>query len=151
MAAGYDELTPEQRMLVDRAREATFRSYAPYSEFNVGAAVLLSDGEIVEGSNQENAAFPSGLCAERTACFYAHSRFPDARFVAIAIAARDKDGEFVAQPIPPCGACRQALLEYEALSGRPVQVLLAGRDKVLIVESVSALLPLSFSNSHLKS
>ena len=119
---------------------------SPYSRFNVGAAILLSDGNIVTGANQENAAFPSGTCAERTACYYAGANYPDAHFEKIAIAARGTDGLEVVQPIPPCGACRQALLEYEKLAGHDVEVLLAGRDEIYILPSVKALLPLSFSD-----
>lgn len=141
-----EELDATQRMLVEKAKEATYRSYAPYSHFSVGAAILLDNGETVVGSNQENAAYPSGLCAERSAAYYAHGRYPDARFKAIAIAARDTDGEFCDAPISPCGACRQALLEYEVLAGHPVQVLLAGKDKVYVLESVKSLLPFAFTN-----
>lgn len=141
----YDELTAGERRLTEAARTATERSYAPYSHFRVGAAILLDNGETVEGSNQENVAFPSGTCAERSACFYAHSRYPEARFETIAIAARGTDGEFTAEPTAPCGACRQALLEYELLAGHDVPVLLAGRDFVYRVPSVRSLLPLSFT------
>ncbi len=141
----YDELSPEDRHLVDLAREATHRSYAPYSKFCVGAAILLSNGEIVTGSNQENAAFPSGTCAERTACYYAHSRYPEAKFETIAIAARGTDGLEIANPVAPCGACRQALLEYETLAGKNVKVILIGRDEIYILPSVSSTLPLAFS------
>ena len=107
----YDELDPTDRSLVDAAREATFRAYSPYSHFSVGAAILLDNGETVTGSNQENAAYPSSLCAERTAAYYAHSRYPDAKFMTIAIAARETSGNEIKTPISPCGACRQALLE----------------------------------------
>lgn len=141
----YDELSPEQEMLCAAAREATERSYAPYSHFRVGAAIALDNGTTVTGANQENVAFPSGTCAERSACFYAHARYPQARFKTIAIAARGTDGEFVAEPVAPCGACRQALLEYETLAGAPVDVLLCGRDKVYRFPSVASLLPLCFS------
>lgn len=141
----YDELSPEDRHLVDLAREATHRSYAPYSKFCVGAAILLSNGEIVTGSNQENAAFPSGTCAERTACYYAHFRYPEAKFETIAIAARGTDGLEIANPVAPCGACRQALLEYETLAGKNVKVILIGRDEIYILPSVSSTLPLAFS------
>ena len=134
--ASIEELSPSERSLVEAAREATSRSYAPYSHFHVGAAILLDNGETVTGSNQENAAFPSGTCAERTACYYAHSRYPDSRFAAIAIAARGTDGEELAQPIAPCGACRQALLEYETLAGRDVKVILTARDKVYILSLI---------------
>lgn len=144
--ARYDELSETDRRLVDTAREATQRSYAPYSHFRVGAAVLLDNGEIVSGANQENAAYPSGLCAERTAAFYAHARYPEAKFVAIAIAARDTSGSEIADPISPCGACRQSLLEYETLAGGPVKVLLVGNDKVYILESIKSLLPFAFTD-----
>lgn len=139
------ELSDSERRLVDIAREATYRAYAPYSDFKVGAAIELSNGEIVSGNNQENAAFPSGLCAERTAAFYAHSTSPDAYFKSIAIAARGGNNEFIAEPISPCGACRQVLLEYEKIGGEDVKVYLAGKDKVYIVPSVKSILPLAFS------
>lgn len=141
----YDELSDDDRRLVDEARRATERSYAPYSHFHVGAAILLDNGEIVTGSNQENAAYPSGTCAERTTCYYAHSRYPDARFEAIAIAARGTDGHEVASPISPCGACRQALLEYETLAGHDVRVILAGHDRIYILPSVRSTLPFAFT------
>lgn len=144
--AAIDELPEDMRVLVQRARQATHRSYAPYSHFNVGAAIKLSNGEIVTGSNQENAAFPSGTCAERTACFYAHSRYPEAKFTAIALAAKGADGQFTEAPIPPCGACRQALLEYEKLAGAPVPVIMAGRDKAYILPSVKSMLPFAFED-----
>lgn len=143
--AQYDELTETDRRLIDEARQATERSYAPYSRFHVGAAILLDNGETVTGANQENAAYPSGTCAERSACYYAHARYPEARFIAIAIAARGTDGLEVADPISPCGACRQALLEYETLAGRNVRVILAGRDRIYILPSVRATLPLAFT------
>lgn len=140
----YDELTERQRRLVDLAREATDRSYAPYSKFRVGAAIELSNGEIVTGSNQENAAYPSGTCAERTAAFYAHAAYPDAKFKAIAIAAIATDGHEIADPVAPCGACRQALLEYETLAGENVEVILVGSNAIYILPSVRSTLPLAF-------
>lgn len=143
-AAEYSELSPQLMMLAEIAKEATYRSYCPYSHFSVGAAILLSNGQIISGSNQENAAYPSGTCAERVACFYAHSQYPDAKFKAIAIAARDTSGQFVEQPIAPCGACRQALLEYERLAKGPVQMLLAGRESALLIHSIADMLPLAF-------
>lgn len=145
IVAAYDELSATDRELVDRARQAAQRAYAPYSHFSVGAAILLSDGAIIEGSNQENAAFPSGLCAERTAAFYAHSSHPDAKFRAIAISAIDTDGNEIASPIAPCGACRQSLLEYEVLAGAPVKVMLIGRNEIYIIPSVKSLLPVAFT------
>lgn len=144
-ACDYEELSDIDRQLVDLARQATFRSYAPYSKFRVGAAILLDNGEIVVGANQENVAYPSGLCAERTACFYAHATYPEAKFVTIAIAARGTDGIEVEGPIAPCGACRQSLLEYENLAGHGVKVMLIGQSGIHILPSVKSLLPFAFS------
>lgn len=141
----YNELSDIESRLVDEARKATYRSYAPYSHFNVGAAIELGNGEIVAGANQENAAFSSGTCAERSACFYAHSQYPDTDFRRIAVAARDNSGEFIENPIPPCGSCRQSLLEYETLAGHPVGVLLVGREKIYRLPSIKSLLPLAFT------
>ena len=141
----YDELSESRRRLVDLARAATDRSYAPYSHFRVGAAIELDNGEIVTGSNQENAAYPSGICAERTAAYYAHATYPDAKFKAIAIAAIGTDGCEVADPVAPCGACRQALLEFETLAKHDVEVILVGSDAIYILPSVRSTLPLAFS------
>lgn len=146
LSVGYDELSESDRRLVDAARGMTRKSYAPYSLFSVGAAVLLDNGKIVTGSNQENAAYPSGICAERTAAFYANANYPDARFTAIAIAARDTSGEEVAEPISPCGACRQVLAEYEQLASHDVKVILAGRGNIYVLPSVKSLLPLAFTS-----
>ncbi len=143
--ARYSELDEADRRLVDAAREASHRAYAPYSHFNVGAAILLSNGQTVSGANQENAAFPSSMCAERTAAYYAHAAYPDARFECIAIAAIGTDGREVAEPVSPCGACRQALLEYEHIGAKDVKVLLVGRDEIYVLPSVRSLLPLSFT------
>ncbi len=140
----YDELNDSQKHLVEKAREACRRSYAPYSKFHVGAAIALDNGETVTGSNQENAAYPSGTCAERTAAYYAHSTYPEARFKAIAIAAIGTDGREVAEPVSPCGACRQALLEYETLSRNNVEVILVGSQKIYVLPSVRSTLPLAF-------
>ncbi len=139
-----EELTPEEVKLLDEARRATYRSYAPYSHFSVGAAVALADGTIVCGSNQENAAYPSGLCAERTAVFYANSRYPDQPIRRICIAARDTEGQFLQRPISPCGACRQVLLEAEQRAKNAIEVLLYGTDSVYIISSIKDLLPLEF-------
>lgn len=143
--AAYDELTAADRRLTGLAREATSRSYAPYSHFHVGAAIVLDNGETVTGANQENVAYPSGTCAERSACFYAHARYPEAKFVAIAIAAVGTDGKEISEPVAPCGACRQALLEYEMLAGHDVRVILCGSQCVYILPSVRSLLPLAFT------
>lgn len=141
-----EELSDTEVKLVDKARESTYRSYAPYSNFSVGAAILLDNGEIVCGANQENVAFPSGLCAERTAAFYAHAEHPEQKFSMIAIAARGVDAEFLAEPISPCGACRQSLLQYELLAGHEVPVLLVGRDYVYRLPSIRSLLPFAFTS-----
>ncbi len=143
--ADYAELSETDRALVDAARSAVSCSYAPYSNFHVGAAIRLDNGEIVKGANQENAATPSSLCAERTAAYWAHANYPDARFRAIAIAARDGSGREVVAPISPCGACRQALLEYETLAGTNVKVILVGAGEIYIAPSVRSLLPLAFT------
>lgn len=143
---GFDELSAGDAALLETARKATYRSYAPYSHFSVGAAILLDNGVTIEGANQENAAYPSGTCAERSACYYAHAQYPEARFRKIAIAARGTNGEFTPTPTAPCGACRQALLEYEKLAGAPVEVLLASADRVYRFPSVASLLPLSFAD-----
>jgi cytidine deaminase len=140
-----DELSQADKDLVEKACAATYRSYAPYSHFCVGAAIALDNGEVVTGANQENAAFPSGICAERSACFYAGAQYPQAKFVKIVIAARGEDGQFLATPISPCGACRQSLLEYETLAGHDVEVMLVSRTQVYVAPSVKSLLPLAFS------
>ncbi len=145
-ALNYDELSETDRNLIDLAKDATSRSYAPYSRFRVGAAIALDNGEVVVGSNQENAAYPSGTCAERSACFYAHARYPEAKFRTIAIAARNTDGNYTPIPTAPCGACRQALLEYETLAGAPVRVLLYGSETCYALPSVASLLPLCFTS-----
>lgn len=141
-----DELSEVERTLVDKASQSTYRSYAPYSHFSVGAAILLDNGSIVCGANQENVAFPSGLCAERTAAFYAHAEHPEHKFAMLAIAARGVDAEFLAEPISPCGACRQSLLQYELLAGHDVPVLLVGRDYIYRLPSIRSLLPLAFTS-----
>lgn len=139
----YTELCDEDKKLIDLAKESTGHAYAPYSCFHVGAALLLENGEIVTGANQENAASPSSLCAERTTCYYASARYPGVRFVKLAIAAFTK-GRFLPNPISPCGACRQAVLEYENLGGQPVEVLLYGTEGIYVFDSVKDLLPLCF-------
>lgn len=144
-ALEYSELSPAEQHLVDVARQYTSHAYAPYSHFNVGAAIELENGEVIPGANQENAAFPSGTCAERTACYSAGARFPGVKFSRIAVAARGVDGTELPSPVAPCGACRQALLEYETLAERPVPVLLVGRDTIYRLPSVASLLPLTFS------
>ena len=146
----YEELDEADRHLIDTAREATRRSYAPYSRFAVGAALRLIDGTIVSGSNQENAASPSGLCAERTTLFYANSRYPDQAVDTLAIAARNERGEFLSEPISPCGACRQVMVETEKRYNRPMRILLYGTGGIYEIRGVGGLLPLSFDASAMK-
>ena len=143
----YEELNREDRELVNAACEATQRSYAPYSHFSVGAAARLADKTIVTGSNQENAAYPSGLCAERTTLFYANSRYPDQAVDTLAIAARNERGEYLEDPIPPCGACRQVMMETENRFKHPMRILLFGQKGIYELKNVGALLPLSFNAS----
>mgnify|MGYP003305230332 CR=1 FL=1 len=145
-----DELSAEDREVVDAARRATANSYAIYSHFNVGAAVRLEDGTVVCGTNQENAAYPSGICAERTTLFWANSQYPDKAVTLLAIAARTDGGE-LERPIPPCGACRQVMLETEKRYNRPMKIILFGTKECYVLEEgVKALLPLSFDAGFLE-
>lgn len=144
----WDELAAEDQKLVQAAKDATNGSYAPYSGFCVGAAARLGDGTIVIGNNQENVAFPSGLCAERTTLFAANAQYPDQLVLALAIAARNKDG-FLSQPIPPCGGCRQVISGVEQRYNQPIRILLYGTAGIHVVDGIDALLPLQFSNEYL--
>lgn len=139
----YDELSDDDRRLVDEAKRMTATSYAPYSRFHVGAAIRMADGSVATGSNQENAAYPSGTCAERTAAYHASAVKPGVAMKKIAVAAWT-GGRFQSRPISPCGACRQALAEYEKLYG-PIEVLLYGEECVYVLPSVASLLPLTFT------
>ena len=145
-----DELSAEEQQLVEAAKEATTRSYAPYSHFHVGAAALLANGEIISGTNQENAAYPSGICAERTTLFYANSQHPQQAVKALAIAARTSEGHWTETPISPCGACRQVMTETENRFGKPMQDLLCSAQEVFVIESAKDLLPVSFGSEDLK-
>jgi cytidine deaminase len=141
----YNELNFDEKFLVDCAKEATFKAYAPYSKFQVGAAARLANNEIVTGNNQENVAFPSGLCAERTTLFYANSQYPDQAVKALAVAAYT-EGDFLDKPISPCGACRQVILETEMRFNQPVRILLYGKKEIYIIEGINDLLPLAFGS-----
>ena len=145
----YDELSDQDKQLIDKAKEMTQHSYAPYSKFKVGAAALLANGAIVTGSNQENAAYPSGLCAERTTLFYANSQYPDQAVLTLAIAARTEQ-DFIDNPIPPCGACRQVILETETRYNHPVRILLYGKKEIYLIKGIRDLLPLSFDGSEME-
>ncbi|MCR4772737.1 MAG: cytidine deaminase [Prevotella sp.] len=144
-----DELSAADMELVNKAIAATNNSYANYSNFHVGAAVRLSDGKIVIGANQENAAFPSGLCAERTALFAAQANFPDLSVCTLAIAAKNANG-LLKHPITPCGACRQVILEIEDRYKRDIRILLYGTEGVYCFDSVKDLLPFSFVDANMK-
>lgn len=144
-----DELDNEKRMLVEKAIEATSKSYANYSKFNVGAALLLENGEIILGANQENAAFPVSLCAERTAIFAAQTQYPDQPIKMIAIAARTPNG-LTEDPITPCGSCRQVMLGIEERYGKPIKILLYGTRCVYEIDKASDLIPLSFVDSSMR-
>ena len=141
----YHELTADEQKLAEAAREATRRSYAPYSRFHVGSAVLLANGTVITGTNQENVAYPSGLCAERTTLFYANSQYPDVAVKMLAIAACDANGKMQSTPISPCGACRQVMVETEKRFKHPIRILLCGTEEVYVAENTSCLLPLSFN------
>ena len=140
-----EEMEQQDRELVAAAEKARLGSYSPYSHFSVGAALRLEDGTIVLGSNQENAAYPSGICAERTAMFAASANYPGMAFDTLAIVAGLHD-ETCGEPATPCGACRQVMAEYQTKGGRPLKVILAGADKIYKFSKVDDLLPLIFDS-----
>jgi cytidine deaminase len=145
------ELTAAERDLLEKARQSHKMAYAPYSNFHVGAAVLLENGTIVLGNNQENASYPLGLCAERVAIFAASANHPGVKIKSIAISAASKEVQ-VNKPVTPCGACRQVMAEYEFRDKSPIRIIMAGeKGKVLITESVKELLPYQFTADDLKS
>lgn len=139
------ELPAEYKLLIEKAVEATKSSYAPYSKFNVGAAVLMGNGEIVTGSNQENAASPSGLCAERVALFAAHHNYPSSPVKAIAIIG-SQNGILTSTLTYPCAACLQVLLESQKRAGAPITIIVGSAEKIQVMESVDVMLPFSFSS-----
>ena len=143
MTCQFDELEPTLRELVEKAKAMTQNAYCPYSRFHVGAAALLADGQVVKGSNQENAAYPSGLCAERTTLFAANANHPNTPVTALAIACYT-NGHFTKDAASPCGACRQVMLETEHRYGVPMKVVLYGEDMCYVFNSAADLLPLNF-------
>ena len=145
------ELTPEDRELVERAMQMTEVSYAPYSNFHVGAALRLENGVIVGGCNQENAVYPAGLCAERVAVFSSQAQYPYTKILSLAISARNTEGEFVTTPVSPCGSCRQVILEQEMRYNQPIRILLVGQNGIFIFNSIKDLLPFAFSEESLGS
>jgi cytidine deaminase len=143
------ELSSEDKMLMYKAVEAREKAYAPYSKFSVGAALLLGNGEIVLGNNQENAAYPSGMCAERVAIWKAGSDFPGVKITKLAISASSSISK-VDKPIGPCGGCRQTLSEYEINQKEPMEVVFMGEvGEVVKTDSLLSLLPFSFDSSYL--
>jgi cytidine deaminase len=148
--ASIDELTEGEAELMRRAVEAAGNAYAPYSHFRVGAALKLSNGKTVLGNNQENVAYPSGLCAERVAFFHANAIYPDASIEMVAITARTQDFE-IDEPVTPCGSCRQVMSESESRQHEKIRVLLMGQSgKVFAINSVEDLLPFVFRAEGLK-
>ena len=145
-----DELTQEDQNLLLEAKNAVDNSYAPYSEFHVGAAVLLENGKIIKGSNQENSAYPSGLCAERVALYYANSQYPNVAVKAIAITAK-AEHFIIESPIAPCGACRQVMAETEHRQKNKIRVIMQGtKGPVIATKGIENLLPMVFQEEKLK-
>lgn len=139
------ELNQEQKKVLEAAKSAISHSYSPYSHFKVGAACLLDNGEIVIGANQENAAYPSGLCAERTALFYATAKYPQAKVLKLCIIGQNMMGEWTKDVCAPCGACRQVILEVEHRSGLPIEILLPSEKGIYCINGISTLLPFGFT------
>jgi cytidine deaminase len=145
-----EELSKDEQMLLAEAKASMNDAYAPYSHFHVGAAVLLDNGVIVKGNNQENASYPVGLCAERVAIFSAGANYPGIGIKALAVAARS-DNFTVDKPVPPCGACRQAILEYEHRYKKKIRMLMSGESgKVIVTDTIENLLPFQFNADDLK-
>jgi cytidine deaminase len=143
-----DELPLPLRELLQVAKDKTKDAYCPYSHYHVGAAALLADGQVITGANQENAAYPSGLCAERTTLFAANANNPQTAVEALAVACYT-NGHFTADPASPCGACRQVMLETESRYGKPMKVLLYGERECYVFESAKDLLPVCFTSENL--
>ena len=144
----FEELDKSKQELIIKAKEQVFKAYAPYSEFQVGAAIELENGEIFAGSNQENSAYPSGLCAERVTMFFANAQFPEVAVKTLAIAAYT-NGSFLDEPVTPCGSCRQVLLETEIRFGKDITILLYGTKHVFKIDNVKQLLPICFEKGSL--
>ena len=143
------ELSIQEKDLMHQAFEARSKAYAPYSKFTVGVALLLDNGVVVQGSNQENAAYPSGLCAERVAIYYAGANYPSAKMVQMFITASPQDRN-LQEPIPPCGSCRQAIAEYEMKQDFPIEILFMGAEgPIYKSDSLKNILPLVFDKNHL--
>ena len=144
-----EDLNDDDRTLLLKAKEAAKNAYAPYSKFRVGAAVRLANGTIVIGNNQENAVYPVGLCAERVALFSAQAQYPDQPVVALAVTAIGSDNK-VSQPVPPCGSCRQAMVEAESRHKQPLRVIMQGEEgPIVISDKMDNLMPLTFAEDFL--
>jgi len=144
-----EELATEDRKLLKEAMKAAENAYAPYSGFRVGAALRLESGKTVKGANVENAAFPSGICAERSALAHSITNYKNDKPVEIAIAAINGDG-LTEEPVPPCGNCRQVIAEEEARTGKKIRIILSGKKKTVVMDNISCLLPFQFNNKNLK-
>ncbi|NJM78465.1 MAG: cytidine deaminase [Flavobacterium sp.] len=143
------ELEEDNRKIMNEAIAARKKAYAPYSKFNVGTAILLDNGKVIKGANQENAAYPSGLCAERVAIFYAGANYPEAKILKLFISASPTERE-LEEPIPPCGSCRQSIAEYEIKQDNDIEIFFMGaKGKVYKSNSLKNLLPLLFDKNHL--
>lgn len=147
--ASENDLPESEKMLLQTATIAAEKAYAPYSKFHVGAAVMLENGKIISGNNQENAAYPAGLCAERVALFYASAEYPATPVKMIAVTCKTID-RVIDQPVSPCGSCRQALTEYEQKYNSPIRIIMKGEiGKVYVCNGISQLLPLQFNRNNL--
>jgi cytidine deaminase len=145
-----EELPDNYKKLIKEASEAAKKSYAPYSNFHVGAAVLLDNDIIISGNNQENAAYPSGLCAERVTIFYTNAMYPNNKIKALAITAYNENDFINAKLVPPCGSCRQVILESQLRQKEPITLILNGKDKIIIIDDASLLLPIQFNKDFIK-
>lgn len=147
--SGRNELNEAEQKLFEKALEAREKAYAPYSNFQVGCAILLEDGTMIQGSNQENAAFPSGLCAERTAIFWSAANFPN-KIIKKMFVIGSPAGGISKIAIPPCGSCRQSILEYESKQGEPIEIYFSSVEgEIIKLNSIRDLLPFSFDASYL--
>jgi cytidine deaminase len=144
-----EELPEDMKQLLESSREVSLKAWAPYSGFCVGAAVKLANGMVFTGNNQENAAYPSGLCAERTALFYANANYPEVPVVAIAVSARNEN-RITSEPVSPCGSCRQVIIETETRFKQPINIVLDGQSSICIFHGIESLLPMSFKPESLK-
>lgn len=144
LTCNIDELLAEDALLAKEAQEATLLSYAPYSNFHVGAAILLENGKIVLGANQENSSYPCGICAERSALATAQNLYPGVPVVALALTATDKSGEVVSEPVTPCGMCRQVIAETQHRYHSDIRILMLSKTEAIVASSIDELLPCAF-------